>query len=278
MGGCKKVNGDKIVSDYKEFMAMNLFQTEEFTLLPYYPVKDIEGCMHRLDSILKRPKLVFRFSGHNCETCIASEVDLINKLNLSEHVIGFASYDNLRMLKLAKFKHNIQFPIYYLPFGHECILPESKEKLERPYLFMMGPELRAKHILFPSIRHPEMSDKYYQEVSFLLNDSLVNENLFLEKMVDLGTVLKGKTYKAIFEYSNNTFGPLVIEDVKASCGCTVPQWDRKPLEMGKSSKLTVLFTPETSGYNSKFIMVSLNKSTYPIRLILKANVKCSEVE
>lgn len=272
MTGCKKVDDNKVKFDYAEFMAMNLFQTEEFSLVPYSLLRDTEGYEYRLDSILKRPKLIFRFSGHNCEACIVSEFDLINKLNISQNVIGFASYDNIRILKLAKMKYNIQFPIYYLPFGQD-MLPEKKEELERPYLFIMGPELHAKHILFPSIRHPEISKKYYQEVSLLLNDSAINEDVFPQKIIDLGTITKGKTYKAQFEYSNNTLGPLVIKDVKSSCGCTVPHWDKKPLEKNNSSELTVLFTPEVSGYNSKLIMVSHNKSKYPLRLILKANVE-----
>lgn len=273
MTGCKKDNGNKVISDYPEFMAMNLFQTEEFSLLPYYPIKDIRGHENRLDSIFQQPKLVFRFSGHNCETCIESEVRLIKELKLSENVVGFASYDNLRMLKLAQTKYNIQFPIYYLPLGQECILPESKEELGRPYLFIMGHDLHAKHIFFPSMKHPEMSKKYYQEVFYLLNDTNAAEDIFSQKMIDLGTITKGKTYEARFKYSNRTTDRLVLTDVKTSCGCTVPQWDKRPLDKDKSSDLVVLFTPETLGYSSKFVMVSHNKSDYPVRLIIKANVE-----
>lgn len=273
---CKKEDGNKnkVNTDFIPFMAMNIFQTEEFSLPPYYPVKDMAGHEYRLDSLLKSPKLILRFSEQNCETCIESEVRLINQLNLSSHVLGFASYNNLRMLKLAKAKYHIQFPLFFLPFGENNIMPAAKEELGKPYLFVMGPELHAQYVMFPSLEYPEMSEKYYQEVAFLMEDSTgVKDKIFDIGMIDLGEITKGKTYKASFKYTNKTSGLLVLTSVKSSCGCTVPRWDKKPLAEGKSSELVVQFTPEMLGYNSKTVMVSHNRSQYPLRLIIKADVK-----
>ena len=270
---CKTDNTNKVEPDYGKFTVMNIFQSEGFSFPFYYPLTDINGTKCRLDSILKKSKLIFRFSELNCELCIRSEIDLMNKLNLSNHVIGFASYSNIRMLKLAQKKYNIQFPIYFLSLGSNGALPEDKESLGRPYLFLMNTDFRAKYLFFPSIQHPIVSEVYYKEILYLLDHNNSNEDFFDEKMIDLGTISKGKTYKAKFKYTNKTPDLLIIENINTSCGCTVPRWDKKPLKEEESSELVISFTPETLGYNSKFIMVSFNKYKHPVRLIIKANVE-----
>lgn len=272
VSSCKVDDTNKVEPDYTQFMTMNIFETEEFSIPFYYPLTGENGEKCRLDSVLRNPKLIFRFSESNCELCIKSEVDLMNKLNISNRVIGLASYSNIRMLKLAQKKYNIQFPVYFLPSSNG-VLPESKDNLGRPYLFLMGTDFHAKYVFFPSMQHPIVSEKYYKNMLYLLNHNDANQDFFDEKMIDFGSIRKGKTYKAKFRYTNQTPDFLIIENINTSCGCTVPQWDKKPLKEGESSELVVSFTPENLGYNSKFIMVTLNKCKHPVRLIIKANVE-----
>lgn len=264
---------DKYESNYAEFMSMNIFHSEEFAIAPYAILNDMHGKPCRIDSILKKPKLIFRFGERNRELCIESEVKLINELGLTSHIVGFADYSNNRMIQLAKEKYKIQFPIYYLPKGAESLIPKVKDEIERPYLFLMATDYRAKYIFYPSVGFPEMSRKYYHEIGRLFNDHSLNENFFEEKIVDMGNIIKGKTYNVSFKYVNKTPGPLLIEDIRPSCGCAVPQWDKIPIRENKSSELVISFTPETLGYNSKTIMVTHNKSKHPVRLIIKANVE-----
>lgn len=267
---CKSDKSDDLASDYSDFMIMNILQSENFSLYPYHTLKNIEGETCKLSHVITKPKLVLRFSERNCELCIQSEIDLINKLNISDDIVGFASYSNARLLKLIQQKYRIQFPVYLLPYSTD-ILPEIKEKLGVPYLFLIDTDLHSKYIFFPSKEHSEFSEKYYNEMMNLISNKKIVD-IFDEKNVNLGEVLQGQTYRVSFKYTNMTSGLLIIRDITSSCGCTVPQWDKMPLAENDSSKLIVLFTPETLGYNSKVVMVSHNKCRYPLRLMIRANV------
>jgi P pilus assembly chaperone PapD len=49
------------------------------------------------------------------------------------------------------------------------------------------------------------------------------------KTYDFGEIYQGKKVKHIFEIKNSGNKPLVIQDVRSSCGCTVPEIDRKSI-------------------------------------------------
>ena len=46
---------------------------------------------------------------------------------------------------------------------------------------------------------------------------------FKEDTVDYGTIAKGSDGVRVFEFTNTGDAPLIISDVKSSCGCTVPK-------------------------------------------------------
>jgi hypothetical protein len=62
-----------------------------------------------------------------------------------------------------------------------------------------------------------------------------------------------------FKFSNSGKAPLIINNVKASCGCTTPEWTRKPLSPGKNGYIRVKFNPKNRpGKFTKTINVSSN--------------------
>jgi hypothetical protein len=67
---------------------------------------------------------------------------------------------------------------------------------------------------------------------------------FDEKAHDFGKVKEedGKiTY--VFDFVNKGKGPLVVNRVQASCGCTTPVWTKEPIEPGKKGTITVTYNP-----------------------------------
>ena len=42
----------------------------------------------------------------------------------------------------------------------------------------------------------------------------------------------------IFEFKNEGMVPLVLSNVRASCGCTTPKWTREPIEPGANGQIT----------------------------------------
>jgi uncharacterized cupredoxin-like copper-binding protein len=82
---------------------------------------------------------------------------------------------------------------------------------------------------------------------------------FNETEHDFGEIEKGKSVETVFSYKNTGNAPLVITDIKSSCGCTVPEdWSKEPLAPGKTGKFTVKFNGSGSNKISKTITVTAN--------------------
>ncbi len=76
---------------------------------------------------------------------------------------------------------------------------------------------------------------------------------------DFGEIEAKTAVETVFNYKNTGDAPLVITDIKSSCGCTVPQdWSREPLAPGESGKFTVKFNGSGSNKITKTITVTAN--------------------
>ncbi|MBA5793138.1 DUF1573 domain-containing protein [Flavobacterium sp. xlx-214] len=76
--------------------------------------------------------------------------------------------------------------------------------------------------------------------------------------IDYGTVVKGKDSGVrTFEFTNTGDEPLVITNVRSSCGCTVPSKPEAPILPGKSDKIEVKYNMNP-GTISKTITVESN--------------------
>ena len=80
---------------------------------------------------------------------------------------------------------------------------------------------------------------------------------------DFGKIKEDTDNKTIFRVTNTGKSPLVINDVKASCGCTTPSKPTEPIAPGKSDKIEVVFHPKVGQLNkqSKSIRVMANTET-----------------
>jgi len=76
---------------------------------------------------------------------------------------------------------------------------------------------------------------------------------------DFGTISNGAAQETVFSYTNTGDSPLVVTDIKSTCGCTVPQgWSRQPLSPGESSQFTVKFNGKGANKVSKTVTVTAN--------------------
>lgn len=90
---------------------------------------------------------------------------------------------------------------------------------------------------------------------------------------DFGKVRIGQDYTYKFKVTNTGKSPLVIEDAKASCGCTVPGKPTEPIAPGKTDEIVVTFSPKPGqGVTSKTITVTANTDPKITTLTIKANV------
>ena len=81
-----------------------------------------------------------------------------------------------------------------------------------------------------------------------------------------------------FHFSNNGKSPLIIHNIKTSCGCTVPQWTQKPVPPGKSGEIQIEYDTSHPGTFSKTITVFYNGEDSPQVLTIRGSVKYPEIE
>ena len=91
---------------------------------------------------------------------------------------------------------------------------------------------------------------------------------------DFGEIDNGTAVETIFSYTNSGRSPLVVTDIKSSCGCTVPQgWSREPLMPGESSQFTVKFNGKGANKVSKTITLTTNTENGREQVRISAFVK-----
>ena len=101
---------------------------------------------------------------------------------------------------------------------------------------------------------------------------------FDRKIHDFGTIDDGAPQETVFSYTNTGEAPLVISDIKSTCGCTVPQdWSRAPLLPGESSKFTVKFNGKGANKTTKTVTINANtqNGSESVRIIAFINKSTS---
>ena len=96
---------------------------------------------------------------------------------------------------------------------------------------------------------------------------------FNSDTVDYGTIAKGSDGVRVFEFTNTGDAPLIITDVKSSCGCTVPKKPDGPIAPGASSSIEVKYDTNRVGPIRKTITVSSNASEPMVALKIKGEVQ-----
>ena len=94
---------------------------------------------------------------------------------------------------------------------------------------------------------------------------------------DFGNVFYPSDNKFTFKFKNTGNAPLVIEDAKASCGCTIPNKPEEPVLPGAIGELDVIFRPKSGQVGqdvTKKITVTAN--TNPKETYLEITAKVME--
>jgi len=96
---------------------------------------------------------------------------------------------------------------------------------------------------------------------------------FKSDTVDYGEVAKGADGVRVFEFTNTGDAPLIITDVKSSCGCTVPKKPDGPVAPGASSSIQVKYDTNRVGPIRKTVTVYSNADEPIKALKIKGEVK-----
>ncbi len=95
---------------------------------------------------------------------------------------------------------------------------------------------------------------------------------FTEQEHNYGTIKKGGDGNCEFVFTNEGNEPLILSNVKASCGCTVPTWTKEPIMPGKTGTIKVRYNTNNVGGFTKTITVTCNAVNAP-RTTLKIRGK-----
>ena len=97
--------------------------------------------------------------------------------------------------------------------------------------------------------------------------------VFSENKYEFGDIIQGDVIEHIFEFKNSGNSPLILQDVKTTCGCTVPEWPRAPLPPGATAELKVKFNSAGKiGIQNKVITVISNATNQTTRVMIVTNV------
>ncbi|MEW6469417.1 MAG: DUF1573 domain-containing protein [Bacteroidota bacterium] len=120
-------------------------------------------------------------------------------------------------------------------------------------------------------------DKISTDVINIPSDSNSQGDLpvmtFAETEHDFGTITEGEKVSYVFQFRNTGKSDLVISSAQGSCGCTVPEYPKRPIAPGETDKITVTFDSNGKpGMNHKDITVVTNCQPNTQMLKITANV------
>ena len=98
------------------------------------------------------------------------------------------------------------------------------------------------------------------------------EITFDKTIINYGTIDKGANGVRDFVFTNTGNAPLIISNVKSTCGCTIPKKPEKPILPGKSDKIQVKYDTKRIGFIRKSISVTSNASNPSVVLKITGQV------
>jgi hypothetical protein len=92
---------------------------------------------------------------------------------------------------------------------------------------------------------------------------------------NFGTMKQGETLNVTFRFKNTGTRPLIISDVTAGCGCTIPEKPKEPFAPGQTGEIKASFDSNRGqvGTNSKSVNVFANVNPPMTTLNFSVEVK-----
>jgi len=95
---------------------------------------------------------------------------------------------------------------------------------------------------------------------------------FESETIDYGTIEKGSDGVRVFKFRNTGDAPLIVSNVKSSCGCTVPKKPTEPILPGENGEIEVKYDTNRVNPIRKTITVTSNAETQTVALKIKGTV------
>ena len=108
-------------------------------------------------------------------------------------------------------------------------------------------------------------------------DERMPKMVFENSNQDFGTIVQGTSVTHTFKFTNEGDADLIISFAKGSCGCTIPEWPKRPIKPGQSGEITVVFNSQgkRDAQNKKVNITANTKPTINV-IALKGIVVAPE--
>ena len=103
-------------------------------------------------------------------------------------------------------------------------------------------------------------------------DSQKAEFKFNEEKHDFGKIPQGTPVTTVFTFTNVGTDPLIITDVRPTCGCTIADFTKTPVKPGEGGTIKITYNAAFAAPFTKTIVVTSNASTPVKNLIIVGEV------
>ncbi len=89
---------------------------------------------------------------------------------------------------------------------------------------------------------------------------------------EFGAIEKNDKAETTFTFTNVSKEPVTLSNVKASCGCTTPQWTKAAVGPGETGEIQVRYNTSRVGPFTKSVTVTYSPNEKPVVLYIKGKV------
>ncbi|RED43305.1 uncharacterized protein DUF1573 [Winogradskyella eximia] len=107
-------------------------------------------------------------------------------------------------------------------------------------------------------------------------DTKVAVMKFKTEVIDYGIISQNSEGKRLFTFTNTGDAPLLITDVKTTCGCTVPSYSKAPILPGSIGELEIKYDTKRLGAFTKTVTVMSNAEGGNKVLKIKGHIVASK--
>ena len=94
-----------------------------------------------------------------------------------------------------------------------------------------------------------------------------------EEVHDFGTINEGDVVTYEYYFTNTGTAPLLINDAKSTCGCTIPEWPKTPIPPDSTASILVKFNSlHKTGAQSKEVTIFANTFPNQSKITIKGRV------
>ncbi len=84
---------------------------------------------------------------------------------------------------------------------------------------------------------------------------------FNEEKHDFGKIPQGTPVTTVFEFTNIGKEPLILSDVRPTCGCTIADYTKTPVKNGEKGLIKITYNAAVAAPFNKTIVVTSNAKT-----------------